>query len=145
MNDRLMHDTSTGKNVDEHLEIVFSEVYHENISDPAAITTLINPYTSAIYGDAAVPFEPALTSIEHAIKWATQFGELRIIPVTGVMAREILKDDTRECNWIAKIGDDRPDQSRVYGRTLIQVIVLAGVQVLRETAHGLLNSPASKH
>jgi hypothetical protein len=143
MSDRVYMDESLNKNADEHLEVVFKEVYDWNLSDHSAIGLLLDPYTSAIFGAAAVPFNGALEDLAHAVKWATQFGELRIIPITTDDRKSITAQvGDKVVNYGAKIGDDREDQFRAYGDSVLQVVILAGVQVLREYAYDLLNTKA---
>jgi hypothetical protein len=139
---RIYTDESLGKHADEHLEIVFKEVYDWKISDHIAIGVLLDPYVKTIFGEAYVPFGDALENLQRAITWAMQFGELRIIPITAEDRRVLFKDPDlagKVIDYGAKIGNDKQDQFRAYGATLNQVIVLAGVQVLREYSYELLN------
>ncbi|MET4190629.1 MULTISPECIES: hypothetical protein [unclassified Bradyrhizobium] len=141
MEQRVYMDDSLNKNADEHLEIVFKEVYDWQISDYQAIGVLLDPYTQHVFGEAAIPFANSLENLEHAIKWVTQFGELRIIPVTAADLKMVRAEfGDKPISFGAKIGNDKSDQCRAYGGTLIQAVVLAGVQVLREFSYDLLNS-----
>jgi hypothetical protein len=143
MQDRIYRDENLGKNVDEHLEVVFKEVYDWEISDNDAIATLLDPYTQRIFGADYVPFATALDDLSHTIRWAMQFGELRLFPITAEDTSVIRAEfGDKIINYGAKIGDDKQGELRAYGATLIQVIVLAGVQVLREYAYELLNTKA---
>lgn len=146
--DRIYNDTSLGKHADEHLEVVYNEVYHWQISDYVAIGVLLDPYAEAIFGDAHVPFRDSLENLHHAVKWATQFGELRIIPITEADLAVIREEPTlngKIINFGAKIGPDKDGQSRSYGQRLEQAIVLSGVQVLREYSYELLNPSKEKN
>lgn len=130
---RIYFDESLNRNADEFLEVAFSQIFHENLSveDSAALPTLLDPYTTQLFGDAAISFAGADNSIESASKWASQFGELRVWP-----------DDN---GWFAKIGPDNPGQLPVSHVKELHAVLLAGVQVLREYSDEVLNpNPSEK-
>jgi len=145
MTDRLYFDKGTGKNVDEHLEAAYKNILEWNVEDEegAAVAALLDPYSKAVFGAQAIPFKGALEDIEHAAKWVIQFGELRVFSVNDEIKRALRKSepgiDLSNANLAAQVT--RPDLKNafVYGRTLHQVILLAGVQVLREQADVILN------
>ncbi len=140
MQERIYRDDTAERNQDEYLEVCFKEVYDWNISSPKAIGEILDPLAIHAFGDAHIPFRNALADLPHAIKWATQFGELRIIPISAAELAAIKADvGEKTINYGAKIGNDKPGQFRAYGATLIQCVVLAGIQVLREYSYDILN------
>jgi hypothetical protein len=130
---RIYFDKSLNLNADEFLEVAFSQLFHDNLSieDSAALPALLDPYTTQLFGDEAISFTDASNSIETASKWTRQFGDLRV-----------WRDDS---TWFAKIGPDNPQELAVSHAKQLNVILLAGVQVLREYSRQVLNpTPAEK-
>jgi hypothetical protein len=124
---RIYFDKSLNRNADEFLEVAFSQIFHDNLSveDRAALPALLDPYTTQLFGDAAISFTEAYNSIETATKWASQFGELRVWCDDNI--------------WFAKIGPENPQQLSVSHAKQLDAILLAGVQVLREYSNEILN------
>jgi len=135
---RIILDPDTNQNLDEHLEVIFYEIYHEHVSSKEAVGTLLDPYAVEVKKEQAVRFGNALDDTEQAIRWASQFGVVRIEPVS---AYEDLKPDPgaeeREIQWVVTVGEC---EQVATARLLPHAIVLAGVQWLRMVADSVLNS-----
>ncbi len=145
MSDRLRFDKDAGRNIDEHLEAAYKNILEWNVEDEegAAVAALLDPYSKATFGIQAIPFKGALEDIEHAAKWVIQFGELRVFSVNDEIKSALSKSkpgiDLSNANLAAQVTRPNLKSAFVYGRTLHQVILLAGVQVLREYADVILN------
>jgi hypothetical protein len=128
MSSRIYFDESLNRNADEFLETTFFQLFHDSASeeDKAAFPTLLDPYTKICSGDAAISFTGAFDSIEKASRWSSQFGELRVWR-------------GHDNKWWAKIGPDRRDESAVSHDKQLNVILLAGIQLLREYSIKILN------
>lgn len=134
---RIYLDESTGRNKDEHLEVVFSEIFREHISDKEAIGALLDPYAIGVLGDKAIRFGNALDDVEQAIRWASQFDLLLIDPASACEGPLNPPGyEGREVNWVVTIGDC---DDLVTARLLSHAIVLAGVHWLRMIADNVLN------
>lgn len=146
MNTRLMLNQD-GRMVDEYLEVCFKQIFdwHVRGKQGKAVEILLDEYTVAVWGKSAVSCKGSISDINVAILWATQFGELRLFKLDAKTAEALNKKEgyNSELNFSGKIGPDNPRQSRVAARTAHQVILLAGIQVLRETADSLLNKADS--
>ena len=149
MNSRIVVDEATGMNVDECLETCFMQVF-EQLTDGeegAAIEKILNEYTSQVFGPDGVTTQGIITDISKAIQWALQFGELRIHNLSSKYIRELRDssaDYPADIAFGAKIGPDNVEQKSVCGSTLHQVVLLAAIQVLRETSYGILNSDGTE-
>ena len=144
MSTRIITDESTGKHVDEYLEVIFKQIFEWDVAGAQgpAIEQLLEEYTSRIFDKSAVSCQGIITDPEAAALWASQFGELRLSNVSTKLLNALRNENEAfhvEINYSAKIGPDRDGQKRVYGRSVHQVTLLAGVQVLRETANQILN------
>ena len=146
---RIIIDEETGKNVDEYLEVVFKQVFEWNVEGEqgSAIETLLEQYTAMIFDKSAVSCHGIISDPDAAFLWASQFGELRLSNVSARLLNTLRSANEAfnvEINYSGKIGPDREGQKRVYGRSVHQVTLLAGVQVLRETANQILNKVANQ-
>jgi hypothetical protein len=140
MTERAYFDQSLGVNADEHLEIIFKQVFEENTAgdEGKAIAVLINPYCQTLFGDAALSFDGALESIERAMRWSCQFGDIRFFTVSPSARAAQPELEFKDKAFGATI--DHPiGGSAVLGKTVHQTILLAGIQVLREIAYATLN------
>jgi len=134
---RIYYDDETKQNLDEHLEVVFYEVFHEKISDKNAIAQLLDPYAVEVNGEKAVMFLDALDNEEHAKKWASQYGSVRIESADDYDIEPVPGHENREIKWVVSCGDGGKVAT---ARILSHAIVLAGVQWLRMIASSVLNS-----
>jgi hypothetical protein len=140
--DRAYFDESLGKYADEHLEVVFKQIYEWQVEGEQgnAIAILLDPYTNASFGDAAVAFDGALQDIDHAVRWSSQFGDVRVSAIDAQSANaDQLGSELGSDMFGSKIENDQFKHLMVFGKTVHQAILLAGVQVLREFAHEVLN------
>jgi len=149
MTSRIIVDEDSGQNIDEYLEICFSQVFsHETEGEEGdAIEEMLAEYANRIFGENAVPTKGIITDLLQAILWVTQFGELRIHALSPKYIRELLASDDdypKDIKYGAKIGPAAMQQKSVCGSTIHQVVLLAGIQVLRETSYGILNSDADQ-
>lgn len=142
MPSRVEYSEEFNRNVDSVLEVIYQQIYFQTLDDDDKVHLgeLLDPYTQSMLGEHAVPFADAIHSIDHARLWTGQFGTLAIWPVEGDgnvrFYPSILEDG---CTYGAKVGEECEGQSRVYGRTEHDTILLAGVQVLRDQARAILN------
>jgi hypothetical protein len=86
--DRVYFDESLGKYADEHLEVVFKQMHEWQVESEqgSAIAILLDPYTNASFGDASIQFDGALQDIDHAVRWSSQFGDVRICVIDAKSA-----------------------------------------------------------
>lgn len=144
MYSRVIVDRTTGKNVDEYLETVFRQLFEWNVEGEQgpAIEQILEEYTTSIFAEDAVSSKGIISDPAAAVVWASQFGELDVSAVNASLVQQLRAFDkvfNVEINYSAKIGPAKAGQRRSYGRTIHQVTLLAGVQVLRETANQILN------
>ena len=134
-NRQVFWDDELKQNLDEHLETVFHEVFHETVSDKASIGQLLDPYAVEVHGGEAVRFGDALDNVEQAIRWAIQFGCISV----DTASNYVMEDEGREVNWVVRMSNV---EMIITHRVMSMAIVLAGVQFLRQVAYSVLN-PAS--
>jgi len=137
---RIYVDSKSQQVLDEHLEIVFYEIYNEKVECKESIGQLLDPYAIEIHGDKAVLFGDALDNIEQAIKWASQYGLLSLSPTANYSVEPVPGDEDREINWVAICGET---EKVATARLLSHAIVLSGVQWLRNVASSVLNNEGS--
>lgn len=126
---RVYFDKSLGRLADEHIEVPYSHLSDERMhkDDRAAIPGLIDPYGRLLVGDHYVSIEQAFCSHLQAKSWARQFGFLIVSRARG--------------QFRARING----HCYVYGRTMQQATILAGLQVLREASIDVLNTAGTAH
>ena len=135
---RIIHDPDTNQNLDEHLEVVFHEIFNEHVSNEEAIGALLDPYATEVNGTNAVKFGNALKDAEQAIRWASQYGSVKIDPASAYQhLAPVPGYEKREIQWVVSVGECKQDAT---ARLLPHAIVLAGVQWLRVVADSVLNS-----
>ena len=137
MTERAYFDEKKRLYADEHLDIVFKQISEGDTAgeEGEAIAILLNPYGRAVQGDGAIPFDGALDNIDHAVRWACQFGSLKI---SSLPSDNGLSGD--KGRWFeAKVEGNELAQFSVRGQTAHQAILLAGIQFLREIAYAVLN------
>jgi hypothetical protein len=125
--DLVYFDESLGKNVDEHLEVVFKQIYEWQIEGEQgnAIAILLNPYTKASFGDSAIAFDGALQDIDHAVRWSSQFGDVRVFAIDAKSAKDHqIGSELNDAKFASKIESDQVNHSIVLGKTVHQARVL---------------------
>jgi hypothetical protein len=99
---------------------------------------LLEPYAASVNDEAAVSFVGALDDAERAIEWACQFGPVLFRKLEQDEIRKAKQQgDHREIAYAARLMKAK---NEVYGQSVKETIILAGVQSLRETADNVLNA-----
>lgn len=139
-----------GRNVDDYLEGLFQQIMEWDVEgeEAPAIERVLQPYTTSLFGKSGVSCQGIITDPDRAFLWVSQFGELRIASVDANTRKLLRKQFTGyegEINFVGQIGPDHPNHKRVFARTVHQIALLAGIQVLRETADKTLNTDAASY
>lgn len=138
INTRLYFDESLGRQADETLETIYHQVYFQNssVEDKKAFGPLLDEYIKRMLPQP-IPFGSAAFEYTAAIGWLQNFkGEL--VGPWNISAgefhshKELRKDG---CLFGARIEQGRDWSPAVYARTEHDVILLAGIQVLRELSY----------
>jgi hypothetical protein len=133
---RIVFDKQRKTMVDEHLESCYKNILEWNIEgeEGEAVEKLLDPYAVAIYGKGAILFDQSLKDIDKAFLWSSQFGNVEVFDAKPTGAKQP-KFGARITGVL----------STVYGVTLHQVIILAGIEYLRQIAAKVLSQTSTRN